>query len=267
MPEPSKFENAANGYNDALQKLAGPSGHKDFTDKAGNYGPYEAYEQMTNDALALDHWTGVAADAYRLNFLAPLERVVWNQFNMVATLRGSLLAERDLWEKGRDDACQMIADANAAIDALYEKGDSVTKALGILGAIVGVVAVPFTGGSSAALAWSAAGATIAVAGTVSGEPDKKEPAKLSGSDPRGVIKSLRTRVADFKTQLTNSEQFITDKLSAAASVCQGRSAQPDPHDRYRDIPGQKEEFELPRPALADSTEANVTDGNHVGVAT
>lgn len=264
MPDPADFKSAAAGLVPALQRLAGPSGHADFTDAASKYGPHAAYERYTKDDTGMD-WTGDGAIAFRTNFLAPLERVVWNQFDMVATLRGALLAEEALWMHGRDDACQLIGDANATIDALLEKnGNPVPGVLAIIGVVVGVVAIPFTGGTSAALAWAAVGATISVAGTLSGLPVKEDPTPLSGNDPREVIASLRARVADLKTNLTNIEEFVTERLYAAASTIQGHSSVLDGHDRYQDIPGLKEEFELPRPVLADATRDEVTDGHHMG---
>lgn len=264
MPDPDDFKSQAAGLVTALERLAGPHGHDDFTDEASSYGPHAAYERYTKDDTGMD-WTGDGAIAFRTNFLAPLERVVWNQFNIVASLRGSLLAEEDLWRKGRDDACQMIADANASLDALYEKnGNPVSGVLTIIGAVVGVVAIPFTGGTSAALGWAAAGALISVSGAAAGAPATKEPTKLQGNDPRELIASLREKVADFKTNLTYSEEYIAERLYAASSVCQGHSTVPDWHDRYRDIPGLKEEFELPRPVLADATREEVTDGDHMG---
>ena len=276
LPEPEALRSEAAGLEPALALLAGPSGHTDIAE-GREHGPHAAYEKLQSIPTYLADWNGLAADAFKSNFVPPLERVVHHEFEAVVSLRSPLLAAAHMWEKARLDVSNLIDECNSALDD-YEGGkDSADAvlALGIIGAIVAVAAVPFTGGSSAALYWAMAGSAISVTGAVVGYPDEpKKDVDIKGSSPAEIAQSLREAIVDMRLQWIEHESFIARQLRTLSDLLNGYSAPEGAPPIPRDPPyystdhtydvATVHEFALPRPALADATPGNVTSDDYLG---
>lgn len=279
LPDPETLKGEADSLYGALSLMAGPSGHTDIGDGKA-HPPAAGFEKLSVIPEMLNDWEGLAAEAFKYNFLPPLERVAFHEFEAIVSLRSPLLAAAHMWEKARVDVSNLIDECNSALDD-WEGGKDAADAvlvLGIIGAVVAVAAVPFTGGTSAALYWTMAGSAIAVTGSVVGYPN--EPAKeldISGDTPADIAQSLREAVADLKMQLLEHELFIRSQIRTLSDRIGGYTAPPDAPPIPRDPPyystqhsyseATVHEFALPRPKLADATPGNVNDDGYLGSPT
>lgn len=276
LPDPATFAGPAEALVPALTQLAGPSGHTDVG-AGSEYSPAAAYEKLQSIPAFLQDWNGVAADAFKSNFIPPLERVAHHEFEAVVSLRSPLLAEAAMWEKARQDVVNLIRETNAALDDYQggKDGADIAFALTIIGAVVAVAAVPFTGGSSAALYWAIAGSSIAVTGAVvSRPPEEKKELTIKGESPSEIINSMREAIWDLKLVWLEHELFIKDQMFKLQDLMQGYTAPDGAHPRPRGYPYYSSdhtyseqtthEFTLPRPALADATPGNINDDDHMG---
>lgn len=276
LPDPAPLRSEAEGLYGALAQLAGPSGHTDIADGTV-HGPAEAFEKLSVIPTMLVDWEGHAAEAFKLNFIPPLERVAFHEFEAVVSLRSPLIAAAYMWEKAREDVSNLIDEANSALDDYSGGKDSADAvlALGIIGAIVAVAAVPFTGGTSAALYWTMAGSAIAVTGAVVGHPNEPEKElDISGDSPADIAQSLRDAIWKLKLQLLEHELFISRQIRTLSDQINGYTAPKGTPPIPRDPPyystehsyseSTVHEFALPRPLLADATPGNVNDDGYLG---
>lgn len=276
LPDPAAFRAQAGELTTALTNLSGPSGHTDVANGA-EYGPHPSYEHLNHIPTYLVDWNGIAADNFKSNFVPAFERVVHHEFEAVVSLRSALEAQATLWEKARLDVSNLIDETNSALDDYDGGKDSADTvlALSIIGAIVAVAAVPFTGGTSAALYWAMAGSTIAVTGAVVGYPQEpKKELDISGDSPAAIINSMREAVWDLKMQWLNVEIFIVEQVRHLSDRINGYTAPEGASPVPRGYPHYStehsydqetvHEFTMPRPTIADSTPANVTDDDHLG---
>jgi hypothetical protein len=272
LPDPDPLRDQASSLNGALTLMAGPSGHTDVGEGA-EYGPSAAFEKLSSIPTLLADWEGDAAVAFKLNFIPPLERVAHHEFEAIVALRSPLLAAAALWEEGRKDVSNLIDECNSALDDFEDGKDAadLTLALGIIGAVVAVAAVPFTGGTSAAVYWAVAGAAISVTGSVVGHPvEPKKELDISGDSPAEIAQSLREAVGDMKLQWLEVEMFIRDQITTLSDQISGYSpSQEAPTGPYYGPTKTYDvkttyEFALPRPSLADATPQNVTHDDYLG---
>lgn len=276
LPDPGPLKAEADSLYGALTQMAGPSGHTDIGDGKA-HPPSPAFEKLSVIPEMLSDWEGLAAEAFKYNFLPPLERVAFHEFEAIVSLRSPLLAASHMWEKARLDVSNLIDECNSALDDWEGGKDSADAvlALGIIGAVVAVAAVPFTGGTSAALYWTMAGSAISVAGAVVGHPN--EPTKeldIKGDSPADIAQSLRDAIWDLKLQLLEHEIFISRQIRTLSDQISGYTAPEGTPPIPRDPPyystqhtyseATVHEFALPRPKLADATPGNVNTDGYLG---
>ncbi|WP_134764910.1 hypothetical protein [Nocardioides sp. 1609] len=279
LPDPGTLLSTAQSLNPALSIMSGPSGHTDISGGT-EYAPSASFDKLQSVPTYLADWNGIAADAFKSNFIPPLERVAHNEFEAIVSLRSPLLAAGEMWKQARKDVSDLIDETNSALDD-YEGGKGAADAvlaLSIIGAVVAVAAVPFTGGTSAALYWAIAGSAIGVTGAVVGYPaEPKKELDISGDTPADIAVSLRQAVADMKLQWIENEIFIRDKIRSLTDLISGYTAPSEdspPLPRYPNVGAPTSghtysqatvhEFSLPRPALADTTPGNAQDDDHFG---
>lgn len=273
LPDPASLTAVATGLEPALAQMSGETGWIDLAD-GKEYPPHANFDRLPDMVTYLVDWNGLAADAFKSNYLPPLGRVVHHQFRAIASLRSSMLASATMWEKARKDVSDLIDEANSALDD-YEGGkDSADAALAlaIIGAIVAVAAVPATGGTSAALYWAMAGSAVAVAGAAVSYPtEPKSTLDIKGDSPAEICQSLREAIVDMKIQWIEHEAFIRDQLLHLSDTLSGYSLPAGSTDgpRPRTYPqvqyptdhtysdATMHQFVMPRPALADTTAGNV----------
>lgn len=284
LPDHDAIKPKADELKAAMTPLAGRP-CDDLSDGT-SYDQDQAYRYVGDTATYLDEWKGDAAIAFKTQFAPAFQDVAVHEFRAVQSLKGALMAEAELWKKGREDVLTLIKETDAALDD-YEGGRDgaadAAFALAVIGAIVAVAAVPATGGTSAALYWTMAGSALAVSGAVVSYPDEpKKELSIKGDSPHDICQSMREAVVDMKLQWIDDEAFIRDKLYILTDTMQGYSQpagtdpkEAEPRPRYTGgyYPGTSDhvynektiwEFRLPRPALADSTPGNITDGDHMG---
>jgi len=284
LPDPDAITPKGDELKSAMTPLAGRP-CDDLSDGT-SYDQDPAYRYVGDTATYLDEWKGDAAIAFKTQFAPAFQDVAVHEFRAVQSLKGALMAEAELWKKGREDVLTLLNETDAALDD-YEGGRDgaadAAFALAVIGAIVAVAAVPATGGTSAALYWTMAGSALAVSGSVVSYPSEpKKNLSIKGDSPHDICQSMREGVVDMKLQWIDDEAFIRDQLYILTDAMQGYT-QPtgtDPEDieprpRYTGggYPGTSDhvynertiwEFRLPRPALADSAPGNILDDDHMG---
>lgn len=276
VPEPTAFRSLADDLTDALGRLVvGPGGHADFTE-GKNIPPTEAYEQLGSSSTYLADWTGLAASQFRINVLPKVPGVVWNEFSAVAGLRGPLLAAENTYKKAQEDLCKLVDSTSAQLDAVFPNpGGSLSVTLGLIGAVVGVVALPFTlGGSTPVIAAGFTVATTAVgaAGAAASAFEGSDPI-IQGKTPEEIVQAMREGLQTINSQIFSNELFAAEKLGDLTNELSGtvrvRNPHQNPHipdDEYatEHHPKLEHSYTMPRPALADTRRGNATDDQHVG---
>jgi hypothetical protein len=284
LPDPERISPKGDELKAAMTPLAGRP--CDDLSEGTSYDQDSAYRHVGDTSTYLDEWKGDAAIAFKTQFAPAFQDVAVNEFRAVQSLKGALMAEAELWKKGREDVLTLINETDSALDDYEGSRDGAADAafaLAVIGAIVAVAAVPATGGTSAVLYWTMAGSAISVTGAVVSYPDEpKKELSIKGDSPHDICQSMREAVVDLKIQWINDEDLIRDQLQILTDTMMGytQPGNTEPEDlepRWRYSPGStpsatnhvynKEtvwEFRLPRPALADSTPGNITDGNHMG---
>lgn len=273
LPDPDALRAAATELEPVLALLSGENGHIDLAD-GKEYPPHAAYDRLPDMVTYLVDWNGVAADAFKSNYIPPLTRVFHHEFRAVASLRSSLLASAEMWKRAREDVSNLIDEASSALDD-YDSGKDAADAvliLSIIGAVVAVAAVPATGGTSAALYWAMAGSALSVTGAIVGYPDEpKKELDIKGESPSEIYQSMREAIVDMKIQWIHDEGFIRDQLLHMSDAISGyvlpEGSEDGPRPRtYPEVQYPTDhtyseetarQFVLPRPALADSTPGNV----------
>lgn len=276
LPDPASLTSVAESLEPALVELAGPIGQVDLGN-GRQYPPQPNFSRLPSMETYLVDWNGTAADNFKSNYLPKFAAAAHYEFHAVASIKSSLLASAEMWKQARLDVSNIIDECNSALDD-YEGGkDSAdaVMALSIIGAIVAVAAVPFTGGTSAVLYWTLAGSALAVTGAVVGNPpEPKKQLDIKGDSPAEICQSLREGIADMKIQWIEDEAFIRDQLLHLSDTISGYSlpagSDGAPRPRYPYYGGYTSDhtysedtvhsFVLPRPALADLGPGNVRDG-------
>jgi hypothetical protein len=275
MPQPADFRELADVLSDSLGFLSGPHGRADFV-RSGVVPPHPAYNQLTSVSDMIPDWAGIAAQTFRNTFAPNVEPVVWNEFSAIEGLRGPLLAAESLWTRARVDICQLVDKAQAAIDQNQESGGPVKQSstLSLIGAVVGVLALPFTAGGSApavVAGFTVATSTIGLAANAAAVHQETKPTNVSiaGVTPSEIIDTLRSGLSTLNQGIASHEmtiaQHLGDLISRMAGVSRVQVGRPGAPDRgYTRNPDHEAGFTMPRPQLANVTSGNVTDDDYVG---
>lgn len=283
LPEESTFKELAKSLDPALECLVAEGDHADFVEQR-SVGPNPAYNIVNSVAAWIPDWSGEAATAFEGDVAPTIPYVVWNEFNAVLGLRGSLFAAYDMWLEARRDVCRLVESAQHAIDLQRANagGASATAVLTLIGAIASVVAIPLSGGASAPVGASLAVHLNLVSG-VSGlmaagvDAAEKQPpdtkAELAGESPAEIIDSLRRelrllgdRIYDQEWRIASNLIELTDQVRGAVRTrTPERPGQVSEDEHQTEYSPQKAApFTMPRPALANTTKENATDDRHVG---
>lgn len=192
-------------------------------------------------------WTGGTATSYA-HFAGRFVPNISNQWIAAMVAKYAITAVQDLWDETR---ASVVSLASATIDTLDNMSGSwvcnsskgFTATLTVLGAVSGIVAVPFTGGGSAAYTFAAIGGAISVGGLFAPEDGAgKQKPTIDGSDPKAAVESLRTELGKLKENYQTAENRIVKALNDSATAMEnGHGA-----------------IVVPRPSLAD----NPTLGDH-----
>lgn len=276
FPEPTAFAGLADDLLPALQELVvGPGGHADFV-KKGEIAPNADFDGFTGIGGLIPSWAGIAAQTFKTSFAPKIPAVVWNEFSAVEGLRGPLLGAEELWDNARTDICKLVDATKAAVEKCLGSGGSASASsvLSLIGALIGVAAIPFTAGASAGVVATSFTVATAAAGLASSTATIVEgSAEISGDKPLDLIADLKTEVKSLNTTIWSKEwelqQSLTDLTAQLGGMVETRNPKQHPQipdDDYIQTYDSKlhDSFTMPRPALADTTQGNATDGDHGG---
>ncbi|MEV7428165.1 MULTISPECIES: hypothetical protein [unclassified Nocardioides] len=245
LPDPWLLGGGTGNIAAALPFLASSSYLDDATanEWAGAAGTSHNISQIEPTGAFMQGWTSGTSLSYA-NFASLFGPVTSNLSMAAHVLKGACEAEEALWTEARKSIDEL---AHATIDALGSVNDKdpkgVSTALTVIGAVAGIVAVPFTAGGSLVAAYSFA----AIAGglSIGGAfvPEAEETASsISGSSPREIVESLRAEMTKLNNDIIAKEDDIARALSDSAD---------DFEAAYALEPGQSP-VKMPRPSVADN---------------
>lgn len=242
LPDPASYDYEISQLGDSQGRLS--SGTKNDDPVSSSF--YPANPTLDNMDTTQDYiarWTGVAAMAFKENFVDKFESVTQNQFLLTGVVKGALQAEQGIWYAARKDIEEIADKTISGIKHADDCGkNDWTLAFAIVGAVVAIAAVPVTGGASLALA--AVGAGLSVGGTAIGNmDDPPSDNSYSGESAEAVVNSMRKGISSLKEKISHQEQKIQDAMSSNADM----------------VGANPELFELPRPNLADADPDTVQD--------
>lgn len=244
LPDPWLLGGGTNTIAAAAPYLASSSylDNDDATAWAGAGGTSHNITQIEPTGAFMQGWTSGTSTSYA-NFAGLFGPVCANLSMAVQVLRGAAEAEEQLWTKAREDIDRL---AHATIDALNSVTDKdpkgVTTALAVIGAVAGIVAVPFTAGGSlvAAYSFAAISGGIGLAGAFVPEAEDR-PATVSGGTPAEIIESLQSEMTKLNDDIIAKEDDIDQALSDSADDFEAAYAQPN----------MTSPVKMPRPTVAD----------------
>lgn len=114
LPDPDAIKPKGEELKAAMTPLAGRP--CDDLSEGTSYDQDPAYRHVGDTTTYLDEWKGDAAIAFKTNFAPAFQDVAVHVFRAVQSLKGALMAEAELWKKGREDVLTLIKETDAALD-------------------------------------------------------------------------------------------------------------------------------------------------------
>lgn len=174
---------------------------------------------------ALEEWIGVAATAFRNNFMAKVPGAAHAQAYLAAALAHAAQGNRDLYLAQRVDLLDNVTKAVTAVEqTAFCNPESVKAVLTVVGAVTGVAAgvaaIPVTGGASA-FPLAAAAFTV-IAGVSSGfaaqDLGRKEDTPLNANTVDGVLGKAVDGVITVANRVAEKEQQMVAALEEMYNV-------------------------------------------------
>lgn len=242
LPDPADFDAGIEDLTAAMGRLSQGAGAEDPTN--GSAMPANTVlDGMDTSQDYLARWTGLAATQFKEKFVDTFESITTNQFLLASYVKGALEAEKSLWDAARRNIDEIAEDT---ITALEECGDCGKNEWGmaftVAGAVVALVAVPFTGGGSA-LAFAAIGGALSIGGAAVGNMDDPPELDMSGESAEAVVNNMRDAISKLKDEISKAEQKIVDKMTELTGL----------------VNSNKDVFVAPRPNLADAGPGSIRD--------
>ncbi len=245
LPDPASFEAGIDDLTSALGKLSQGSGGEDPTN--GSPTPANTIlDGMDTSQDYLARWTGIAAAQFKENFVDTFESITTNQFLLTSYIKGALEAEKSLWDAARRNIDEIAEDTITALEEMGDCGKNEwSMAFSVAGAVVALVAVPFTAGGSlvAAATFAGIGGALSIGGAAVGNMEEPPELDMSGESPEAVIGNMREAITKLKDEISKAEQKIADKMTELQGI----------------VDGHRELFVAPRPNLADSGPGDIRD--------
>jgi hypothetical protein len=260
-PIPDMFSSAIDNFEYALEKLF--LGHDTgqmlaVTSESGSGGPLtnnkifysnEMLRRLADADDYLESWTGKAAQEFKSNFLTPFPSIVYNQFQVVAALKAALEAEREIWNRARNDIDTIAHHTLNALDGLPTDENVFSchrntweMTFTVVGAVASIPAAVATGGAAVLLAVVAGGAATAA---VAGPPPT---ARFAGETADAVISAMRDAITALSKHVHDQERVVAEGMAGLMQA----------------IDAKRSSFVSPRPQLAGATAQNVTGPLYMG---
>jgi hypothetical protein len=251
LPDPDILQGELDNLDSALQYVSSESYLTDETAKkyAGGGGTSYHISQIEPTAAFMQGWQSGTSTSYA-NFASLFGPVTANLSMCASVLRGTQQAEVEIWKRARKEVDDL---AHATIDALKNCLDkdpsSIKTALTVIGAVSGIVAVPFTAGGSlvASYTFATIAAGTAIGGEFVPEGDKKD-ATIGGDTPAEIVTSLNEHLGTLNKDITAKEGDVKSALKQTIE---------DYRSALHLEPGRSP-VKMPRPSVADHPSL----GNH-----
>ena len=251
LPDPSLLEGGVSDLSSALGYLSSESYLTDDKAKeyAGGGGTSFNISQIEPTGAFMQGWQSGTSTSYA-NFASLFGPVTANLSMCASVLKGASEAEMEIWKRAREDVDDL---AHATIDALKncldkDPGD-VATVLAVVGAVSGIVAVPFTAGGSLAASYTFA--AIAGGTSLGGAflpEDEENDGTISGDTPAEIVTSLNDNLTKLNADITAKEEDVKSALSQTIADYRAALALE---------PGVSP-VKMPRPTVAD----NPSFGDH-----
>ncbi|NUT21390.1 MAG: hypothetical protein HOV77_19625 [Hamadaea sp.] len=248
IPPDEAFQLPIQDLDAALARLSPGELPSDLMTGAGLMPASPIYGDMATVHDQLVDWQGDAAYNFVRNFVNPFRDVTKNQYLAVSVIRALLAAEREMWNKTRNDVLKMAKDTATVLDSVNDC-DPAKLALQftIAGAIIATATADFSG--MAIIVWTgvSSGAGV-VSGALGLVKNDKPDLSVKGGNVRAILQSLQKGL-DQSVELANQTEAL---IAQAVRINSGIIS--------RD-PGS---FVTNQPAITGITKQNVGDQDHFG---
>ncbi|ASU80610.1 hypothetical protein CDG81_22675 [Actinopolyspora erythraea] len=246
IPDPENYQGIIDQLHGAMGCLSNGAHMRDpiTGESIGANNDLRSIETAADD---LNDWSGMAAHAFKANFLDPFPAVASNQFLVLGIMKGAVEADREVWTRTRDDI-ENIADSTLeGLDNVGSCGKSDLEfTLSVASAVAAVGAIPFTGGAS--VAFAAVGAASAVGGAAQ---KGFEAVKKNGGSAEQVVNSMKETIDALTERVGEEQGEITKALNDYAGEVDRQNKADSP-------------FVSARPKLAGMSGSVLTSGKGVG---
>jgi hypothetical protein len=210
-PEPASFD----GRIDHMQQV-----ERALYDHTSHTMPVGVDLQSLEARMEFDHWDGDAAEDARTKFIYPLDDVIKRQSLVAFTLKHSMLANKEVFVRVRQDLRETATQAITALEALDVlcRSGEVLIALTVVSAVAtGVGAATALAGAGLATVTTWELAAAASSGLVdlidaATTPAPPEPPNLKAETVDGVLENMVTAVNMVQQWADQHEQSIANTL-------------------------------------------------------
>lgn len=204
-PEPSDFDSAVQDLVNSADAL-----YNESTGVTSAQGPYFSASR------AINLWSSGAATTFRDNIWYLIPNVIKRQAAVAGVMAHGLHATRVTWAQHRKSLKEIADKTIAALNAVeVEKPDNSEAALSILGGIVALAAIPFSGGGTIPVAAALFGAGASIyTGVNSLEEAKRNKVPLGDDTVSGVLSNMSSAVGTADRDAEANELDIINGLSA-----------------------------------------------------
>lgn len=244
LPSPYLLRGEISNISAGLKFLSSESylSSDDAKKYAGGGGTSFNISQIEPTGAFMQGWHSGTSISYA-NFASLFGPITANLSMAVGVLRGACEAEVAIWTEARTSVDEL---AHATIDALNSVHDKSPKdaalLLTVLGAVAGIVAVPFTAGGSlvAAYSFAAIGAATSLGGAF--VPDEENrPTAVGGSTPADIITDLNEKLGLLNDDIRAKESDVSKSLADSGRAFQAAMA----------LPSGRSPVVMPRPTVAN----------------
>lgn len=244
LPDPGQLQGALDNIAGALPYLSSESYLTDDTAKsyAGGGGTNFNISQIEPTGAFMQGWHSGTSTNYA-NFASLFGPVASNLSLAASVLRGACEAEVSIWTEARKSVDDLAHATKDALEHCTDKDPKATAAfLTVLGAVSGIVAVPFTAGGSLAASYTFA--AIAAGTSVGGlfvPGEEKRESTISGNTPMDIVSSLQHQLTVLNSDIKAKEDDVSTALTRSASDFRAALS----------LPPGRSPVKMPRPTVAD----------------
>lgn len=204
-PEPSDFDSAVQDLDNSAKAL-----YDESTGVQSSQGPYFSATR------GIDLWISPAANAFRDNIWYRIPAVIQRQAAVAGVMAHGLHATRVTWAEHRKSLKEIAEKTITALNAVkVNEADNTEAGLSILGGIVALAAIPFSGGGTIPVAAALFGAGASIyTGVSSIEEDKRDKVPLGDSTVAGVLSNMSNAISRADADAEANELDIVDGLES-----------------------------------------------------